>query len=417
MTKTYLGCLDFSYHRRVYKYLFVAFTAVELLIVPNLLALPILFFFLLLMIFAIVYTTIDRNRATTVLPSKDSDFFKASSFNRERINLVTWAMENERLFTITMEWQKVFMILQLVEFVLMNTYSVKQELIREENGQSSYSAFFFFLRLIGHAEYQIGNRQDEILHYYLLFITVAIIFFAQISTKAYAQHRRLELTIENFEETSLPLEKDNSTSYAHDERLIDRFGKRMYKTFSRSNEVTMDEFTQKLFGFLPVLLCWLLRITMVVFVYMYNSYVSFFHLLWILTSFFLSTAWFYHVSVLVLLPIVCFEFSLVYISNIKSFQSGEFFKLPVIREYSFVAVSPFWELMLMFSILVMLGLMVPARLRYMAYGRHHQGGDMVKDLIVRKIKSPDSFIIWKLGFIFMLSMHNIIIFFMLFAGN
>ena len=104
MTKTYLGCLDFSYHRRVYKYLFVAFTAVELLIVPNLLALPILFFFLLLMIFAIVYTTIDRNRATTVLPSKDSDFFKASSFNRERINLVTWAMENERLFTITMEW-------------------------------------------------------------------------------------------------------------------------------------------------------------------------------------------------------------------------------------------------------------------------------------------------------------------------
>ena len=71
----------------------------------------------------------------------------------------------------------------------------------------------------------------------------------------------------------------------------------------------------------------------------------------------------------------------------------------------------------MFSILVMLGLMVPARLRYMAYGRHHQGGDMVKDLIVRKIKSPDSFIIWKLGFIFMLSMHNIIIFFMLFAGN
>jgi len=42
---------------------------------------------------------------------------------------------------------------------------------------------------------------------------------------------------------------------------------------------------------------------------------------------------------------------------------------------------------------------------------------MVKDLIVRKIKSSDSFIIWKLGFIFMLSMHNIIIFFMLFAGN
>jgi hypothetical protein len=93
------------------------------------------------------------------------------------------------------------------------------------------------------------------------------------------------------------------------------------------------------------------------------------------------------------------------------------FKLPIFREYHFVAVSPFWELMLMFSILVMLGLMVPARLRYMSYGQQHSGGDMVKDLIVRKIKSSDSLVLWKMGFIFMLSMHNVIIFFMLFAGN
>jgi hypothetical protein len=42
---------------------------------------------------------------------------------------------------------------------------------------------------------------------------------------------------------------------------------------------------------------------------------------------------------------------------------------------------------------------------------------MVKDLIIGKIKSSDSFVVWKLGFIFMLSMHNVIIFFMLFAGN
>jgi hypothetical protein len=178
MSKTYLGCYDFSYHRRVYKYLFVSFTAVELLIVPDILALPILFFFLLLMIFAIVYTTIDRNRATTVLPNRDSDFLKASSFNRERIGIVTWAMKNEKLFTITMEWQKVFMMIQLVEFVLMNTYSVRQELQREMRGESSYSTFFLFLRLIGHAEYQIGDKNEEMLHYQLLIITVAIIFFA-----------------------------------------------------------------------------------------------------------------------------------------------------------------------------------------------------------------------------------------------
>lgn len=178
------------------------------------------------------------------------------------------------------------------------------------------------------------------------------------------------------------MSRDLSISGSMDERLIDRFGRRMYLTFSRGEEVTMDEFKQTLFGFMPILLCWLLRLTMAVFVYMYNSYVAFFHLLWILTSFFIPTSLFYHISVLLLFPVVCVEFSLVYISNIKSFQSGSLFKLPVVKEYSFTAVSPFWELMLMFSILVMLGLMVPARLRYMAYDRHHKGSDMVKDLIV-----------------------------------
>jgi len=129
------------------------------------------------------------------------------------------------------------------------------------------------------------------LHHYLLIITVAIIFFAQISTKAYAQHKRLEMTMENFDETTpIANNKDASLSVSQEDRLIDRLNRKMYKTFSRSEEVTMDEFKQNLFGFLPVLLCWLLRITMAVFVYMYNSYVSFFHLLWILTSFFLSTA-------------------------------------------------------------------------------------------------------------------------------
>lgn len=71
----------------------------------------------------------------------------------------------------------------------------------------------------------------------------------------------------------------------------------------------------------------------------------------------------------------------------------------------------------MFSVLVMLGLMVPARLRYMAYDRHHKGSDMIKDLIVDKIKSASSNVLWKFGFIIIVSMHSIIIFLMLFAGN
>lgn len=153
--KTYLGCVDFSQHRTIYKYLFVAFTTVELLLVPNMLALPILFLFLILMIFAVMYTTkeINSTSATEEQFIKDSDYTKAPSFEDEKSNLVEWAMKNERLFTITMEWQKVFMMIQLFEFVLVNTYSVKQELRRELNGQSSFSFLFFILRLIGHAEY------------------------------------------------------------------------------------------------------------------------------------------------------------------------------------------------------------------------------------------------------------------------
>lgn len=103
ITKTYLGCKEFSNNRKIYKYLFVVLSAVELLLVPNLLALPILFFFLLLMIFAILYTTIYRNRETTVQSKKDSDFKKLSNFDKEKNNFVIWAVQNERLFAITME--------------------------------------------------------------------------------------------------------------------------------------------------------------------------------------------------------------------------------------------------------------------------------------------------------------------------
>ena len=63
------------------------------------------------MIFAVIHTTRDRNTSTVVLNNKDSDYMKASLFENEKINLVTWAMKNERLFTITMEWQKVFMMI------------------------------------------------------------------------------------------------------------------------------------------------------------------------------------------------------------------------------------------------------------------------------------------------------------------
>jgi len=72
-------------------------------------------------------------------------------------------------------------------------------------------------------------------------------------------------------------------------------------------------------------LCWIFRLTLGIWAYMYNSKVAFFHLLWVLASFFVPTSWFYHVSVFFFLPLVCFEFSLAYISCIKSFQEARVF--------------------------------------------------------------------------------------------
>lgn len=42
---------------------------------------------------------------------------------------------------------------------------------------------------------------------------------------------------------------------------------------------------------------------------------------------------------------------------------------------------------------------------------------MKKDLIVRKIKSSESSILWKIFFVFIINMHTLVIFLMLFAGS
>jgi len=91
--------------------------------------------------------------------------------------------------------------------------------------------------------------------------------------------------------------------------------------------------------------------------------------------------------------------------------------LKFFSEYNFRPRRPFLELSLMFSILILMGLMIPARLRFKAYDRHHNGSDMKKDLIVRKIKSSDSSILWKIFFVVIINMHTLVIFLMLFAGS
>lgn len=177
----------------------------------------------------------------------------------------------------------------------------------------------------------------------------------------------------------------------------------------------MDEYKKQSLGYLPVILCWILRVTVGIWCYMYNSKVAFYHLLWVVLSFFIPSSWFFHGSVFICLPLVCLEFSLIYISRINSYAFSKIFQVWFFGNYEFQPVNSFWELTLMFSILILLGLMYPARQRFLAYERHHKGSDMQKDLIVSKIQDKHSSILWNIMFICILEMHNLVIFLMLFA--
>ena len=93
---TFLGCRYFSSKRRWFKYLFVSITLIEILNMPDLLALPVLYTFLALMVFAIIRVTGRRNRSTFM----DSNYFAVVGEK----GIVNWAMNNENLFQKMLAW-------------------------------------------------------------------------------------------------------------------------------------------------------------------------------------------------------------------------------------------------------------------------------------------------------------------------
>jgi len=82
----------------------VVLTLLEALVLPDLLALPVLFAILFLIVFAISKIT-----NTTSLDSNSNDNFKKMAMSGEGI--IDWAMTNERLFKLTMLYQKVVMMI------------------------------------------------------------------------------------------------------------------------------------------------------------------------------------------------------------------------------------------------------------------------------------------------------------------
>ena len=73
---------------------------------------------------------------------------------------------------------------------------------------------------------------------------------------------------------------------------------------------------QNLYGFLPVLLNWLVRITVGSAAYYFRGEVGFWHLFWVIISFFVEQKLFYALSVLFVLPIVFLEYVVIYLAQI-----------------------------------------------------------------------------------------------------
>jgi len=161
----------------------------------------------------------------------------------------------------------------------------------------------------------------------------------------------------------------------------------------------------------------MVRIAVTIFAYMYNSHVGFYHLVWVLFLFVMPLRLFYTISVLLLFPIVCIEFALVYVGNIRTFNDARVFEHPIIDQYLFHPVAPFLELTLIYSIVILVGLMIPARLRFIHYDDKHSGSDMTKDMLVKNIKDANSSVLWKIIFIMAVRLHTPVLFLMLFMGN
>ena len=66
---------------------------------------------------------------------------------------------------------------------------------------------------------------------------------------------------------------------------------------------------------------------------------------------------------------------------------------------------------------MIVGLMIPARLRFIAYDDKHRGSDMTRDVLIKNIKDENSSAVWKIVFIVANRLHIPVLYLMLFIGN
>lgn len=105
---TYLGNRHFSSKFHYFKYMFLILTLLEVLMIPDLLAVPVLYALLFLTISSVIKTTAVRNRQSIAT----FEYLRAGE------SLVEYLLNKERLFSVILAYQKVVMFIQLFETII-----------------------------------------------------------------------------------------------------------------------------------------------------------------------------------------------------------------------------------------------------------------------------------------------------------
>jgi hypothetical protein len=91
---TYLGNRQFSSKFHYFKYVFLLLTVIEVLLMPDLLAVPVLYALLFITIASVIKTTSTRNRQSVA----SFEYFRASE------SYIEWLLNRERLFSVILAY-------------------------------------------------------------------------------------------------------------------------------------------------------------------------------------------------------------------------------------------------------------------------------------------------------------------------
>jgi hypothetical protein len=152
----------------------------------------------------------------------------------------------------------------------------------------------------------------------------------------------LILTTSIKEEKAIKREDDKKNSrkkFKADNRAI-RLQKEMYHQFKKDFN-----------SYLPIIVIWVTRVLMTFQVYMYHGGMSFYHLIWVLLSFNLTSKFSLFISIVIFLPLYALECALVYGSQIEKVRNTDMFKKFGKQFMQHEMINPMLEQTLYFVIL------------------------------------------------------------------